>query len=164
MVPAVYGKTLVSCYDLLQFLCPRCDKYFYETAFWRHMALVHPSEERLRHACPTCGKRFPQLGKLRQHSLVHLADEEKPVACPQCDKRFANEEKLRSHVRAVHRGKQEGSFACSECGVTYRSVLLIQIHGIWIQTRTQNFGSIWIRGYVISKKFKDIVREKQVSS
>ena len=64
---------------MLQFLCPRCDKYFYETAFWRHMALVHPSEERLRHACPTCGKRFPQLGKLRQHSLVHLADEEKPA-------------------------------------------------------------------------------------
>ena len=28
--------------------CTICDKYFFETAFWRHMKIVHPSKESLR--------------------------------------------------------------------------------------------------------------------
>ncbi len=99
----------------------RCDKHFYETAYWRHMSLVHPSAERLTaHPCPHCPRHFPTRGKLRAHSAVHA---QRTVPCTQCDKLFANAEKLRSHVRTVHRFKEDISYACSECGVTYRYYL-----------------------------------------
>ena len=36
--------------------CEKCDKHFYQTAYWRHLTTVHPIKERLRHACPHCDK------------------------------------------------------------------------------------------------------------
>ena len=103
--------------------CAICNKYFYETAFWRHNKLVHPTRETLRFTCHLCQKQFPQKFKLKQHLSVHLKDDEKKLMCEVelCGKRFASRDRLKSHVAAVHNDKlNHGALVCGECGATYK--------------------------------------------
>jgi len=104
--------------------CVICDKYFYETAYWRHNKMVHPSKESLRFSCDICKKKFSQQFKLKQHLHIHLAEEEKTLSCQvqNCNKMFANLERLKSHIRVVHSHKfSQGSLVCGECGATYNN-------------------------------------------
>jgi len=102
--------------------CASCDKYFYDTAYWRHQAIVHPEKEKLRHPCPHCDRVFSQKFKLDVHMQSHMNYSEKKFRCEHCpDKRFASSEKLRNHTRVVHASKVAGSHLCGTCGATFPS-------------------------------------------
>ena len=96
--------------------CNICDKYFYPSAFWRHMSSVHPSEENLKFECNICGKLFPFKFKLDQHLQNH--SEKSLIQCQDCDKMFPSQEKLKSHIRSVHETSTE-YHQCVTCGKTF---------------------------------------------
>ena len=107
--------------------CEICDKYYYETAYWRHMKLVHPAEKSLRFSCQICNKAFSQKFKLNQHMPVHMTETEKPFSCkaPGCEKNFGTAQRLKKHEKLMHEEKDlTGSLVCVECGATYRYHLL----------------------------------------
>ena len=96
--------------------CNICDKYFYPSAYWRHMSSVHPSEENLKFECNICGKLLPFKFKLDQHLQSH--SEKSLIQCQDCEKLFPSEEKLRSHIRSVHETTTEYQ-QCDTCGKTF---------------------------------------------
>ncbi len=103
--------------------CDICDKYYFETAYWRHMKLVHPLEKNLRFSCQICNKTFSQKFKLNQHLPVHMTETEKPFSCSvaECGKKFGSSLRLRKHEKHMHEEKAvTGSLVCGECGATYR--------------------------------------------
>lgn len=115
--------------------CDICDKQFYQTAYWRHVATVHPSKDKLKHQCPQCNKVFTLKFKLDIHMQSHMNHEEKLFFCEDCpDKRFASEEKLKNHKRSVH-SKQEASHLCGECGASYSNYAALYQH----TKRTHNY-------------------------
>ena len=109
--------------------CVECDKYFYHTAYWRHLTSVHPKQEKLRHNCPHCGKVFALKFKLDIHLQSHMDHTEKKYCCEQCpDKRFASDEKLRNHKRNVHSKQAAVSHLCGECGASYTNYPALYQH------------------------------------
>ncbi len=56
-------KTFLLCaFSLFQGIkerkCDMCNKYYYETAYWRHMKTVHASAETFVYSCDVCNKQF----------------------------------------------------------------------------------------------------------
>ena len=58
-----------------------CNKKFYNTSFWRHMATVHAQESKLVHECKICGRKFSFAFKLKLHQKSHLNYEEREYVC-----------------------------------------------------------------------------------
>ena len=108
--------------------CEICDKYFYHTAYWRHLTTVHPKKEKLKYSCPHCSKVFSLKFKLDIHLQSHMNHTDKKYSCDECpDKRFASDEKLKNHKRNVH-SKMAASHLCGECGASYSNYPALYQH------------------------------------
>eukprot|EP00092_Neocalanus_flemingeri_P030771 GFUD01033420.1.p1 GENE.GFUD01033420.1~~GFUD01033420.1.p1 ORF type:complete len:904 (+),score=181.26 GFUD01033420.1:107-2713(+) len=108
--------------------CEICDKNFYHTAYWRHVATVHAKKEKLKHSCPHCSKVFALKFKLDVHIQSHMNHTDKKYSCDECpDKRFASDEKLKNHKRSVH-SKVEASHLCGECGASFSNYPALYQH------------------------------------
>jgi len=109
--------------------CNYCNKSFYGTAYWRHMASVHPKEEKLVHSCPHCPKKFPHQHRLRLHLQSHLEYNQRQFLCDKCpDKRFSSLDRLKAHIKTVHDEKIPGSHLCVDCGATFSNYSALYAH------------------------------------
>jgi len=100
--------------------CRICNKKFYNSSYWRHMALVHPKADKLKHQCKICHRSFPQAFVLKQHMRSHIKYNEREHVCQMCpDKRkFASSHQLKTHLNKVHIDGAHFQL-CPECGNTY---------------------------------------------
>lgn len=81
-----------------------CNKLFYNTSFWRHMSVVHASQERLIYECEKCPKKFSQQFLLKNHQRSHLPYDERQYVCEKCpdERKFVDQNKLNAHIKAVY--------------------------------------------------------------
>ena len=79
-----------------QKLCHICDKYFFHTAFYRHMSVQHPNEDKMKHMCTKCDKSFIGSGDFKKHERTHTG--EKPVRCTKCNKSYSVAYNLKKHT------------------------------------------------------------------
>ena len=84
--------------------CHICDKYFYQTAYWRHMTAQHKEAS-------------------SQSSPEQIKSSEEPLyQCGYCPdnkrKSFQSADKLNLHIKNVHT-KVANSHLCGECGQTF---------------------------------------------
>ena len=108
--------------------CQICDKYFYQTAYWRHMTVQHNSlrtEKKggsgSRCKCSQCGKVLAsdQALKLHQESCGSVQPSLQCGYCPPNKRKsFPTAVKLNLHIRNVHT-KVANSHLCVECGQTF---------------------------------------------
>jgi len=98
--------------------CAICDKKFYNSAFWRHMKVQHPTEEELKFDCSVCGKRFPFLFKLKKHQ-EGCQESQKSFTCSECNKAFTSISRLKSHYQNVHKETEDASL-CVTCGKQFK--------------------------------------------
>ena len=108
--------------------CQICDKYFYQTAYWRHMTVQHNSSKAekkgvggSRLKCSHCGKVLDSSEALKLHQET-CGPAQPSLQCGYCPpnrrKSFTTAVKLNLHIRNVHT-KVANSHLCVECGQTF---------------------------------------------
>ena len=108
--------------------CQICDKYFYQTAYWRHMTVQHNSLKTdkkggagSRLKCSQCGILAASAEALKVHQ-ESCGSVQPSLQCGYCQpnrrKSFPSAAKLNLHIRNVHT-KVANSHLCVECGQTF---------------------------------------------
>ena len=96
--------------------CEICNKYFYQTAYWRHMTAQH-------------GKAGDQETQPVQGQVQELPTYHCGYCPPNKRKSFTSSQKLNQHIRNVHT-KVANSHLCGECGQTFSNY-----HAMYQHTR-----------------------------
>ncbi|XP_072382298.1 uncharacterized protein [Diabrotica undecimpunctata] len=112
-------------------ICLQCDKNFTTRAELEVHQTIHPDV----FSCTQCGMKFKTEELLKKHTPLHLMMtqictqiQSNSVECPSCDMQFSSEQSVRIHTRLKHSTDLPVSYACSECGQTYKRKDYLDLH------------------------------------
>ncbi|XP_072049205.1 uncharacterized protein [Amphiura filiformis] len=76
--------------------------------------------------CTVCGRVFKNVSAVKSHMRAHRGRETREtIQCKDCDITFQEESELKLHM------ENHQTFACSECGKLFTSLLRLQAHFRW---------------------------------